>query len=284
VTPRSWLFVPGDRPERFGKAADSGADAIILDLEDAVAPARKPEARDAVKAFLSARPDAPVVAVRVNPLGGAEIEADLAALAPARPDLLVLPKAEGAATVRALDAILAAHGLADIPLLPIATETPVAVFALGTYAECRERLAGLTWGAEDLPAAIGAETSRDDHGNLTPPYEVVRAFALFAAAAAGVPAIETVYPAFADQDGTGHQAGRAARDGFSGMLAIHPNQVAAINAAFTPSAERVEFARRVVAAFESEPAAGALQVDGRMVDAPHLAQAHRILERAKRAG
>jgi citrate lyase subunit beta/citryl-CoA lyase len=280
MTPRSWLFVPGDRPERFAKAIASGADAIILDLEDAVSAARKGEARDAVKAFLTDRPAAPVVAVRINPLGSAEIEADLAALAGSRPDVLVMPKAEGAATIEALDGRLAAHGLAAIPLLPIATETPAAVFQLGTYAECGERLAGLTWGAEDLPAAIGAETSRDDQGNLTQPYEIVRAFALFAAAAAGVPAIETVYPAFADAEGTRRQAERAARDGFAGILAIHPSQVAAINAAFTPSAERIAFARKVIEAFEREPDAGALQIDGRMVDAPHLAQARRILDRA----
>ena len=282
MTPRSWLFVPGDRPERFGKAVASGADAIILDLEDSVSAARKAEARDEVRAFLSNGPVAATVAVRINPRGSTEIAADLAALAPARPDMLVLPKAEGAASIRALDGLLAPHGMAQIPLLPIATETPAAVFALGSYAECGARLAGLTWGAEDLPAAIGAETSRDEDGNLTPPYEVVRAFALFAAAASGVPAIETVYPAFADREGTRRQADRAARDGFSGMLAIHPDQVAAINAAFTPSAERIAFAHRVVEAFERDPAAGALQVDGRMVDAPHLTQARRILERASR--
>lgn len=282
VTPRSWLFVPGDRPERFGKAIASGADAIILDLEDSVSASRKDEAREAVKAFLSDKAAGPTIAVRINPLSSAEIAADLAALAAAPPDVLVLPKAEGAATIRALDRLLAAHGLADIPLLPIATETPAAVFALGSYAELGGRLAGLTWGAEDLPAAIGAETSRDEHGNLTAPYELVRSLALFAAAAAGTPAIETVYPAFKDEDGTRRQAERAARDGFTGMLAIHPSQVPAINAAFTPSPERMEFARKVVAAFENQPGAGVVQIDGVMLDAPHLTLARRVLERAAR--
>ncbi len=168
----------------------------------------------------------------------------------------------------------------DAPILPIATETPAAIFRLGTYGEVRGHLAGLTWGAEDLPAAIGAATSRESDGRFTPPYETARSLTLFAAHAAGVAAIETVYPALRDEAGLGAFARRAARDGFTGMMAIHPAQVAAINAAFTPSPEALEQARRIVAAFAASPGAGALQVEGRMVDAPHLAQARRLIERA----
>jgi citrate lyase subunit beta / citryl-CoA lyase len=266
---RSLLFVPGDRPERFGKAAASGADAIILDLEDSVAPARKDAAREAVAAYLAGPRD--LTFVRVTP------ELDRADLDAARGvDGLLLPKAEGAASVAALQA---AWGPGCPPVLPIATETPAALFALGSYAGA-SGLMGLTWGAEDLPAAIGAATSREADGRYTPPYEVVRALTLFGAHAAGVAAIETVFPAIADADGLAAYAARGARDGFTGMMAIHPAQVAAINAAFTPSPEQVEAARRIVEAFEGNPGAGALQLDGRMVDAPHLKQARALLARA----
>lgn len=274
---RSLLFVPGDRPERFAKAQASGADAIILDLEDAVAPENKDAARAAVAAFLQARAPAQggTVLVRINPIDGDALARDLAAAHGA--DALVLPKAEGAATVRALAAHL---GDAPVPILPIATETPAAIFQLGSYAQVAERLFGLTWGAEDLPAAIGAATSREADGQYTPPYQTVRALALFAAHAAGVPAIDTVYPALRDEAGLTAYAARAARDGFTGMLALHPAQVPIINRAFTPDAQAVAHARRIVAAFAAAPSAGALQVDGRMVDAPHLKQARRLLAQA----
>lgn len=271
---RSLLFVPGDRPERFGKALASGADAVILDLEDAVAPAAKAQAREAVARFLDA-PRAGRSFVRINPLDGDCLAADLAAAQKA--DGIVLPKAEGAASVRRLDALL---GASPARILPIATETPKAVFQLGSYADASARLCGLTWGAEDLPAAIGAATSREPDGRYTAPYETVRALALFAAHAAGVAAIDTVYPALKDPDGLAAYAARAARDGFTGMLALHPAQVETINRAFTPDAEALARARRIVEAFAREPGAGALQVDGRMVDAPHLKQAQRILSLA----
>jgi len=279
---RSLLFVPGDRPERFAKAAASGADALILDLEDAVAVGRKAAARAAVAARLQAgRGEGPALFVRVNPLDGGLLAEDLAALAGFRPDGVVMPKAEGADSVRSLVAQMAAAGLADLPLLPIVTETPAAMFRLGSYAEVGAALVGLTWGAEDLPAAIGAATSREADGRYTPPYEMARSLALFAAHAAEVAAIETVFPAFHDADGLAAYAARAARDGFTGMMAIHPAQVAAINAAFTPDAETVAAAARIVAAFAAAPDAGALQIDGRMIDAPHLKQARRILARAE---
>jgi citrate lyase subunit beta/citryl-CoA lyase len=274
---RSLLFVPGDRPERFAKAVASGADAIILDLEDSVAPERKAAARAAVRAFLAPPRNGEDcrVFVRLNPLDSDHFDADLAALADTRPDGLVLPKAEGARDV---------HRLAErlpLPILPVATETPAAIFQLGTYAEATRHLAGLTWGAEDLPAAVGASTSRTPDGAYTEPYQLARSLTLFGAHAAGVAAIETVYPDFRDLDGLAAYAARGRRDGFTGMMAIHPSQVPVINAAFTPSEEERAHARRIVALFAAHPGAGALQLDGKMVDAPHLKAAQRILALAE---
>jgi citrate lyase subunit beta / citryl-CoA lyase len=272
---RSLLFVPGDRPDRMVKALGCGADALILDLEDAVAPAAKAEARRAVAAFAAANRQARLW-IRVNPLDSPEQERDLAAVLPAHPDGIVLPKAEGGASVAELARRLAERGNATAQILAIATETPAAMFALGSYGGAK-RLAGLTWGAEDLPAAIGAATSREEDGRFTPPYELARSLCLFGAAAAGVAPIETVYPAFRDLDGLAAYAARARRDGFTGMMAIHPDQVAAINAAFTPSAAEIAHAEAVVGAFAANPDAGALALDGRMIDRPHLVQAQRIL-------
>jgi citrate lyase subunit beta/citryl-CoA lyase len=276
---RSLLFVPGDRPDRMEKALGSGADALILDLEDSVAPAAKPEARRAAHGFLDANPQANLW-VRINPLDGGEAERDLDAILSAHPNGIVLPKAEGGASVGELARRLTERGNATAQILAIATETPAAMFQLGSYGGAK-RLAGLTWGAEDLPAAIGASTSREEDGRFTPPYELARSLCLFGAAAAGVAPIETVYPAFRDLDGLASYTGRARRDGFTGMMAIHPAQVAVINAAFTPSEAEVAHARAVVAAFEASPGAGALSLDGRMIDRPHLVQAQRILAAAE---
>lgn len=275
---RSLLFVPGDRPDRMEKALAAGADALILDLEDSVAPPAKSEARRAVADFVNAYATAPLW-VRINPLDSPDCEKDLAAILPSHPDGIVLPKAEGGASVAELARRLAAAGNATAQVLAIATETPAAMFQLGTYSGTR-RLAGLTWGAEDLPAAIGASTSREEDGRYTPPYELARSLCLFGAAAAGVAAIETVYPHFRDLEGLAGYAARARRDGFTGMMAIHPSQVAVVNAAFTPTEAEIAHARAVVAAFEANPAAGALALDGRMIDRPHLVQAHRTLAAA----
>jgi citrate lyase subunit beta/citryl-CoA lyase len=272
---RSLLFVPGDRPDRMEKALGCGADALILDLEDAVAPAAKPEARRAVAAFVAAHPTASLW-VRINPLDGPEADKDLQAILGARPDGIVLPKAEGGASVTELAQRLTLSGNATAQILAIATETPAAMFQLGTYGGVK-RLAGLTWGAEDLPAAIGAATSREEDGRYTAPYELARSLCLFGAAAAGVAPIETVFPAFRDLEGLAAYAARARRDGFTGMMAIHPDQVPVINAAFTPSQEEIAHARAVVAAFAANPRAGALSLDGRMIDRPHLVQAQRVL-------
>ncbi len=277
---RSLLFVPGDRPDRMEKALTAGADALILDLEDSVSPSQKARARDHVAAFLS-RPERPVqLFVRVNALDSAHITSDLQAVAGHAPDGIMLPKAEGGAAVAALAESLAALGNFGARILPIALETPAAVFGLGSYTGCSPRLTGLTWGAEDLPSAIGAQSARESDGTYTAPYQMVRALALFAAHAAGVAAIETVYPDIRDLDGLAGYAKRGARDGFTGMMAIHPAQIPAINAAFTPSANAVAQARAIVAAFEANPDAGALQLDGKMIDTPHLKRARRLLEQA----
>jgi citrate lyase subunit beta/citryl-CoA lyase len=275
---RSLLFVPGDRPDRMEKALGVGADALILDLEDAVAQTAKAEARKAVADFLNANSQARLW-VRVNPLDSPENEKDLVAILSAHPDGIVLPKAEGGASVDELSRRLSERGNVTTRILAIATETPAAMFQLGSYGGAK-RLDALTWGAEDLPAAIGAVTSREEDGRFTPPYELARSLCLFGAAAAGVAAIETIYPAFRDSEGLAAYAARARRDGFTGMMAIHPDQIAVINAAFTPSEEEVAHARAVVAAFEANPEAGALSLDGRMIDRPHLVQAQRILAAA----
>ena len=273
---RSLLFVPGDRPDRMVKAASSGADALILDVEDSVAAGKKAEARKAVAAFL-AGPRALPVFVRIN---GPEADKDLSAILPGRPDGIVLPKAEGGQSLKELDRHLTALGDTEAVILPIVSETPSAIFGLGSYGGITSRLCALSWGVEDLSAAVGAATAREPDGRYTPLFETVRALALFAARAAGVAAIETIFPALNDEEGLKAYAERGRRDGFSGMLAIHPAQIPIINKAFTPSTAETEWAKRVVAAFAAQPDAGVLNVDGQMLDAPHLAQARNILNRA----
>lgn len=269
---RSLLFVPGDRPDRMEKAFGLEVDALILDLEDSVAPEAKPEARKTTAAFMRSAKNGPMLFVRVNPLDSGLLDGDLAAILEAEPDTLVLPKAEGAASVESL-----ATKAPGIPILPIATETPAAIFEIGSYRAVGHRILGLTWGAEDLPAAIGAASAREEDGRYTPPYEMVRALTLFGAHAAGVSAIETVYPAFRDLSGLSDYARRARRDGFNGMLAIHPTQVPIINDAFTPTTRELAEAQAIIDAFAAKPGQGAVSFDGRMIDAPHLRQAKRLL-------
>ncbi|WP_313760465.1 CoA ester lyase [Rhizobium sp.] len=272
---RSLLFVPGDRLDRMRKALALSADALILDLEDALALSEKPAAREAVATFLRSAERRTKLFVRVNSLGSGLLEQDLATILDARPDALVLPKAEGSTSVEVLAAL--APG---VPIMPIATETPAAIFQLGSYAAVRHLILGLTWGAEDLPAAIGATRSRNEDGSYTHPYEMLRSLTLFAGHAAGAAAIETIYPALGDLEGLRRYAHRARCDGFTGMMAIHPSQIPVINEAFSPTRADVEKARAIVAAFEANPGKGVLQLDGRMIDAPHLRQARRILELA----
>jgi citrate lyase subunit beta/citryl-CoA lyase len=288
--PRSWLFVPADSERKLAKALDSGADAVILDLEDAVVPARKPLAREMAAAFLRAGPGAarsgPELWVRVNPLSSGLLPDDLRAVLPAVPAGIVLPKPGSIADVRELDRALCeieagTPGRAATPIVAIATESALAVATLSGYVRPPERLLGLAWGAEDLSADLGAADSREADGEFRFTYRMVRSLCQIAAAASGRPAIETLWPGFRDEAGLARFASRAAEDGFSGMLAIHPAQVPVINAAFTPTAAQVERARRVLAAFAAAPDAGAVQLDGRMLDRPHQLQAQRLLERAR---
>ncbi|ALR22228.1 MULTISPECIES: CoA ester lyase [Sphingobium] len=274
---RSLLFVPADRPERFDKAAASGADAVILDLEDSLVPDRKAFGRDAAREWLGGSRSCAAF-VRVNPLDSGLTRADLRAVLAAAPDGLLLPKAEGAASIEALRAMAADAPVP--PILPIATETPAAIFELGSYRAVGGHICGVTWGAEDLPAAIGASSAREEDGRYTPPFEMVRSLTLFAAHAAGVPAIETVFPRIDDAEGLAAYIARARRDGFTGMMAIHPAQVAAINAGFAPTEVELRHARAVVEAFAAHPGAGALKLDGKMIDRPHLLLARRVLDQA----
>ncbi len=286
---RSFLFVPGDSERKLARSLESGADALILDLEDAVAPERKAVARQMVSEFLRASPQRPGTQlwVRINPLESAAAQADLEAVVAARPDGIVQPKSRSPGDISRLalrlDELEAGHGLdvGRIRILPVATETPQALFAMGGFAVCGPRLLGLTWGAEDLSSAIGASASRESDGRWTSPYQLVRSLCLFGAAAAGVAAIDTVYVALRDHTGLRAECAEASRDGFVGKLAIHPDQVAIINAGFVPSSAELAQATRVVDLFTANPGAAALSLDGRMLDIPHLRQAQRILARAR---
>jgi citrate lyase subunit beta/citryl-CoA lyase len=287
---RSLLFVPGDSEKKLAKADGCGADAVIIDLEDAVAPANKQAARVLTAEFLKSRPRTVrsiQLWVRVNPLDTGLTDEDLEAVMSGAPDGIVQPKANGPEDVRQLsdklDALEEVHGIdaGSTRVLPVATETPLAPFRLGEYATAKlRRLAGLTWGAEDLSAALGASTNRGADGQWAFTYQMVRSMTLLAAHAAGVPAIETLYVDFRDDEGLLASCRAARAEGFSGRIAIHPAQVAAINAGFSPSDEEIALARRLVAAFEAQPAVGTVGLDGKMYDIPHLKAARRTLELA----
>lgn len=283
---RSLLFVPGDSGRKLARGLASGADVLLVDLEDSVVPAAKGAAREQARAFLqAAREGGPKIYVRVNSLATGLTDDDLAAVMPGRPDGIMLPKSASGRDVQHLSAKLAVHealvGLESgvTRIIAIATETAASMFGLGTYASASQRLAGLTWGAEDLSADLGAETSRDGEGALTCPYALARSLTLFGAAAAGVAAIDTVFVDFRNAAGLARECEEARRDGFSGKMAIHPGQVAVINAAFTPSEAALAQACRVVAAFEAQPGAGVIGLDGVMLDRPHLVRAKRVLGR-----
>ena len=282
---RSFLFVPGDSERKLAKANDCGADALILDLEDAVAEDAKPAARKLTAEYLEDRSNA---WVRINPIDTEHAAADLDAVMPSQPAGIVLPKPRGAADAvalsRRLDELEKKHAIkrGRTEVLALCTERPEALFTLNGYAGATPRLSALSWGAEDLSAALGATTNRDEEGNWLPTYEMARSFCLLAAAAAEVAAIDTVYTDFRDLDGLLVYAAKARRDGFSGMLAVHPDQVEVINAAFMPSQADIDRARRIVALFDAHPGAGVIGLDGRMIDRPHLVQARRILQLAQR--
>jgi citrate lyase subunit beta / citryl-CoA lyase len=285
---RSYLFVPADSPRKLAKALESGADALLIDLEDSVAPGGKEAARRNAADFVREHrgAGAPRLFVRVNALDTGLIEADLDAVMPAAPDGIMLPKACGGIDVQHLAAKLAVReaecGLPDggTVIIAIATETARALFEMGTYRGASHRLAGLTWGAEDLSADIGAETSQDEAGAYTAPYTLACTLTLLAAAAAEVAAIDSVHPNYRDEAGLASRCAAARRDGFTAKMAIHPAQVPVINAAFTPSAAMVTRARRIVEAFAAQPGVGVIGLDGEMLDRPHLRRAERLLGRA----
>ena len=281
--------MPGDSEKKLAKGEGLPADVLILDLEDSVSPENKAQARGLVRDFLSGRKEGSgqEVWVRINPIDHAEAGADLSTVMPAGPDGIVIPKTRKPEDLELLGRRIGTYEAEhEIPvgstgLLPVATETPESVFTLGGYRECGKRLAGLTWGAEDLSAAVGATSSRDKNGEWTSPYQMVRNLCLFAAHAAGVQAIDTLYADFRNADGLEASCSEARRDGFTGKLAIHPAQVDVINRAFTPTHEEVTRARRIVDLFEANPGAGTLALDGVMLDQPHLVQARKILAMAE---
>jgi citrate lyase subunit beta/citryl-CoA lyase len=285
---RSMLFVPGDRPERFAKAAASGADAVILDLEDAVLPERRAFARIEISRWLVQGERRVPVWVRINPVETSDALPDLAAVIEARPDGIVLPKARDGDDVHRVDhwleALEARFGLAPghVGLLPLITESAGALLRAASFARLPARVKGLTWGAEDLAADIGALENRGADGEYQFTYALARSFCLLAAAAAGVPAYDTVDVEFRDAAAVERRARASRRQGFVGKLAIHPAQVGPIHAAFSPSADEVARAERVIAAFAAAPGVGAVAFEGGMLDRPHLRQAERILASRRR--
>ena len=284
---RSLLFVPGDSEKKFARASQGNADVLILDLEDSVAPSVKPQARGIVAGWLDGAQDVrPALFVRPNPLDSGMIDEDLAAVV--RPGLagLLVPKANGAEDIaeiaRKLDTLEAAAGMAPgtVKIAVVSTETPFAMFNLQSYTRPHPRLVGLTWGAEDLGAAIGATDNKEPDGSWTFPYQVARAQCLFAAASAGVVPIDTLYANFRDPEGLEVDCRKARRDGYLGRIAIHPDQVDTINRCFSPSEEEIAHARRVVEAFTANPELGTIGIDGKMYDIPHLKAAEKTLAAA----
>jgi citrate lyase subunit beta/citryl-CoA lyase len=288
MSARSLLFVPGDSDRKLAKSDSVPADILILDLEDSVSPEEKPAARSRVREFLAARSARSwsELWVRINPIQGPDALADLIAVVDVRPDGIVQPKARSADEVlklaACLDALEAEGGVEPqrIRILPVAMETPEAIFAMGGYGRCGARLYGLTWGAEDLGAAIGATGNKRPDGSWTQPFQLARSLCLFAASAAGVAAIDTLHSDIRDAQGLRDSCAEARRDGFTGKLAIHPDQVAVINECFLPSADEIAHATRVIALFRDNPGVATLALDGQMLDIPHLRQAEKTLARA----
>ena len=283
---RSLLFVPADGGAKLDKAFASGADAVILDLEDSITPERKDIARKAALDFLKSaqgKKDRPRLLVRINGLDTGMTDADLDAVVAGKPDAIMFPKAEGGASVTHLDAkITAREAIAGLPegtikILAQSVETALGVFTAGTYRNSSSRLIGFTWGPEDLSAEIGAQANRDATGALTEPYRLARAICLLGATAAKIPAYETIYVDFRNLDALRRDTEEARRDGFAGRLAIHPAQVMVINEVFTPSGAEIERAKAIVTAFAAKPGAGTVGIDGKMYDRPHLARAQALL-------
>ncbi|WP_379548056.1 HpcH/HpaI aldolase/citrate lyase family protein [Qipengyuania sp. DSG2-2] len=279
---RSWLFAPGDSEKKMAKAAASETDIVIFDLEDAVASEVKPEARRMVAQALSGADNPERLWVRINPFESDMPLLDLAAVMPARPGGIVLPKAEGPQDIVRLDhtlsALEAAHGieLGSTPVMALVTETAASMFEAGNYAGA-PRLVAMSWGAEDLSDSIGAQSNVDENGRFDPAYELARTLCLLGAARAGVTAIETIQTDFRDTEGLAKRAGAMRRQGFGGMLAIHPAQVDPINTAFTPGEDEIAEARMVVKLFDDNPGLGTIGHGGKMYDRPHLSRAQQLL-------
>ena len=273
ATPRSWLFVPADSEKKIAKAVASDADAIIFDLEDSVVPGNKQAARDLLKTLK--RDGGPRWWVRINPLRTDHHKPDLEIFASADFEGVVLPKAESGADIAEL-----AHRTGNLPIHAIVTETAASLFGLLSYRDAKSPLTAMCWGAEDLSAALGATSKYDEDGALSFTYRLARSLTLAGAVAAGVQPVDGVFADFRDEAGLTAEARAAAREGFTGKLAIHPDQVGPINAAFTPSADDIAHATAIVAAFEADPSAGVLSVGGKMLDRPHLIQARGVLSRA----
>jgi citrate lyase subunit beta / citryl-CoA lyase len=290
---RSLLFVPADSERKLAKALSAGADALILDLEDSVSAERRPQARALAAEFITSARQAssrPLLYVRVNPLDSADVEADIAGVMPAAPDGIVQPKPNSGQDVHRLSIALGhaeeRAGVRDRParILPIVTETPASVLQLSTYIGASSRTIGMSWGAEDLSAVVGSLSSRRAGGRgLTSPYRLVRDLCLLTAAAADVEPIDTVFVDFRDEAGLKRECEEAAQDGFTGKMAIHPDQLAVINEIFTPSAIEIEHAQTIIRVFAENPGAGVASLDGKMLDQPHLKLAQKVLARAKAA-
>ena len=285
---RSWLFAPGDSERKMEKAAAGAADIVIIDLEDAVAEAEKPKARSMVAAFLGANAKHHArLWVRINPIQGPHGLADLVAIVAAGPAGIMLPKARGRADAELLDHYLTALEAAagkepgKTKVIVLVTETAEAMFTTGGYAGA-PRVVAMSWGAEDLADALGASENRDADGSYGFTYQLARSLCLIGAAAAGVPAIETIHGDFRDDAGLRKRAAEVRRAGFRGMLAIHPAQVDVINQAFTPSAEELASAQQIVDLFAANPGTGAIGHNGAMLDRPHLARARAVLALAAR--
>ena len=273
--PRSWLFVPADSDKKVAKAILSDADAVIFDLEDSVAPDRKAAAR-ALLEGLGPRDGGPRWWVRINPIGSEAHKDDLDLIGIGDIEGIVLPKAESGADLTHLQ-----HSTGHIPIHAIVTETAASLFGLLSYRIPNSPLVAMSWGAEDLSAALGASGKYDADGSLAFTYRLARSLCLAGAVAAGVQPVDGVFTDFRDTAGLAAEAAAAAAEGFTGKLAIHPDQVGPINAAFTPSSDQLAHARAIIDAFAADPAAGVLSVDGRMVDRPHLIQAQGVLARAR---
>ena len=284
--PRSLLFVPANDERKLQKALGSGADVLLIDLEDSVAPEAKAAARTIAAAFIAhvAAVDRPKLYVRVNDLASGLLRDDLAAIMFSHPDGIMLPKANSGADVSALARMMDETGseaATRAGIIAIATETPLALLQMHSFIGAERRLLGMTWGAEDLGTAIGAATAREPSGEFTGPFALARNLCLITAHAAGVLAIDSIYADFRDEAGLEREARQAARDGFSAKMAIHPAQVPIINAAFIPTPEQIAEATAIVEAFERQPAAGAIGLNGRMIDRPHLVRAQKLLARAR---